>query len=650
MPKTTQTRLAWIAAFAAAIALCFWPLLSAGFLFDDFANLPALGEYGPIKDLDALARYLTAGIADPLGRPVAMATFLLDARDWPAPPAPFLRTNIVLHAINGLLLLSVLLKLGRALDLPARASFHAALWGAALWTLHPLWVSTVGYVVQRHAMLATTFVLLGILAWLAAVVAFRAGRAGKAWFCAAAAMPACGLLAALSKANGMLLPLLVLVIHVFVLTPRRPARSDERLAAWLLLAIPSLLLVAALLLQVEAQPPGRPWTLAERLMSQPRALVDYLWHLLIPRVNSPGIFADGFQVSKDWLAPATTLPAALAILALGVAPFLLRHRFPAIAAALAFYLAGHLMESTVLPLELYFEHRNYLPALLLGWALALTLLTESRPGRAGAVVLGTYLLVLAVLTHQRATLWADAPRQAAVWGLTLPASPRAQTWAAQHELRAGNLAAAHDRLTRTLDQFPDNPMLALNLVNVECAAGGTQPRTLARAAQALSKTGLRVDMTHDWLRDRLLAAPASCPGLDKPALSSLVDAALEHDSQATRALARRQRIQALVAVGNGDCPRARQHFHDALRIQPRDSSAYGDTAFLASHCGAGVALAFLREYRSAGLDDFAEKPGMPSIHRAVVDRQGYWRQELDRLEALIAADVPGERNGPDHAD
>src|SRR5690606_24396930 len=144
----------------------------------------------------------------------------------------------------------------------------------------------------------------------------------------------------------------------------------------------------------------------------------------------------------------------------------------------------------------------------------------------------------------------------------------------------------------TLEQFPYNPMLALNLVNVECAAGGTQHGTLERAARALSRTGLRVDMNHDWLRDRLLANPASCPGLDKPALSSLVNAALEHDSRTPRALARRHRIQALMAVRDGDCPLAHQHFQDALRMQPRDSSAYGDTAFLASHCGAGFALAF----------------------------------------------------------
>ncbi len=624
--------------------MCFWPLVAAGFLFDDFANLPALGEYGPIKDFDALARYLTAGIADPLGRPVAMASFLLDARDWPTPAAPFLRTNIALHTLNGLLLLAVLLGLGRALELPDRTAFKAALWGAAIWCLHPLWVSTVGYVVQRHAMLATTFVLLGILAWLSAVTAFRGGRAVKGWLLAAAVMPTCGVLAALSKANGMLLPLLVLVIQAFIITPPPSQRGSERLAARLLLVVPSLLLAGALLAQMESEPPGRPWTLMERLMSQPRALADYLWNLLIPRVNSPGIFADGFQVSQGWLTPLATLPAALFILVLALAPFLLRRRQPALAAAIAFYLAGHLMESTVLPLELYFEHRNYLPAMLLGWALALVALSKPRHGKAVGVSLGTYLLVLCALTYQRATLWADPPRQAAVWGLMLPESPRAQTWAAQHELRAGNLAAAHVRLTRAMDRFPDSSMLALNTVDVECAAGGADPSTLERAAKALSKTGLRVDMNYDWLRNQLLPGRSKCAGLDARALDALIHAALKHSSQAPRALSRAQRIQALVAVRDGDCNTAVAYFRSALEVQPRDSSAYADAAFLASHCEAAIGLAFLRGYRNSDTENFREKPGMPRIHRAVLDRQGYWKQELDRLEKLMARDAQAAGN------
>ena len=131
--------LAWLGlALVLGITASFAPVLSGGFLFDDFANLKALGEYGPIRDLEGIARYLTHGIADPLGRPVAMASFLVDARDWPAEPGPFLRSNLVVHIVNSLLLALLLARLGRLRGLSPRLAGKAALAASALWAMHPL--------------------------------------------------------------------------------------------------------------------------------------------------------------------------------------------------------------------------------------------------------------------------------------------------------------------------------------------------------------------------------------------------------------------------------------------------------------------------------------------------------------------------------
>src|SRR5258705_13200466 len=79
----------------------YLPGLGGGFLFDDFVNLDALGSHGRIDTWPRFWIYLTSGTADPLGRPLALLSFLLDARDWPASAAPFLRTNVLLHLLNG---------------------------------------------------------------------------------------------------------------------------------------------------------------------------------------------------------------------------------------------------------------------------------------------------------------------------------------------------------------------------------------------------------------------------------------------------------------------------------------------------------------------------------------------------------------------
>src|SRR5688500_18346788 len=88
--------------------LAYRPGLAGGFLFDDFINLPALGAMGPVDDWPTFWRYLTSGTADPTGRPLALLSFLADARDWPADPAPFLRSNVLLHLLNGSLLFLLL--------------------------------------------------------------------------------------------------------------------------------------------------------------------------------------------------------------------------------------------------------------------------------------------------------------------------------------------------------------------------------------------------------------------------------------------------------------------------------------------------------------------------------------------------------------
>ena len=71
---------------------------------------------GAIDNWPAFWRYITSGSADPTGRPLSLLSFLVDARNWPADPAPLLRTNVLLHLLNGALLFVLLRQLGRRLD------------------------------------------------------------------------------------------------------------------------------------------------------------------------------------------------------------------------------------------------------------------------------------------------------------------------------------------------------------------------------------------------------------------------------------------------------------------------------------------------------------------------------------------------------
>ena len=276
--------LAWIA---------YRPGLSGGFLFDDLVNLPALGKYGPITDAPAFWRYITSGVADPTGRPISLLTFLIDARDWPAQAARFLRTNLVLHLLNGALLFVLLRVLGGHLGDDARTRDGAALVGAGLWVLHPLFVSTTLYIVQREAMLPATFTLLGLLAWVHGRARLAsAPRIALLWM--VGVFGACAVLAVASKANGALLPVLAWVVDSVILRRSDPTRSTLRLRALrtAMLIVPSVLLLGWLLSKLPAMHAdlaARPWTVAQRLLTEPRVLVDYLQLLAVPRVLFDGL-------------------------------------------------------------------------------------------------------------------------------------------------------------------------------------------------------------------------------------------------------------------------------------------------------------------------------------------------------------------------
>ncbi len=86
------------------VACMYRPGLQGGFIFDDYPNLQELGTYGGVVDRETFNNFVFNGIASSLGRPLALATFLLDDNTWPSQGAWFKETNLKIHLLTGLLL------------------------------------------------------------------------------------------------------------------------------------------------------------------------------------------------------------------------------------------------------------------------------------------------------------------------------------------------------------------------------------------------------------------------------------------------------------------------------------------------------------------------------------------------------------------
>ena len=409
-------------ALLAAIALVYWPGLGGGFVFDDFPNIidnAALHVTRPAWD-DWIAAIMSSP-ASAIQRPLAMLTFAINHYFTGLDPRPMKLTNLAIHALNAALVFGLTRcilrtamreRVGKTVRLVDGASFFVA----ACWALHPINFLGVLFIVQRMESLCHTFVFLGL--WLYASGRGRqlAGSAG--WGLILAGLLPCTLLGLLAKESAALLPLYAFCLEACLFVFREHnGRRDPRLYALFttVLAVPMLLGLAWLLPRVttaEAYAP-RDFSLAERLLTEPRVVLTYLRWIVLPDYNQLSLYHDDFVISHSLWKPATTWMALLALPALLAIAWFCRRRRPLISLGLLWFLGAQLLTATFIPLELVYEHRNYFGSLGICLVLAdlLVLAPASARSRSiGALVAVVCVLFYAGVTHWRAVEWSSQVR------------------------------------------------------------------------------------------------------------------------------------------------------------------------------------------------------------------------------------------------
>lgn len=436
--------LPWMFALAFCVLttiLVYSPGLKGPFIFDDRANIlanPAL----QVDELDT-QKFKEAALSSnsgPLKRPISMFSFALNHYFTGLNPAPFKITNLALHLINGILIFFLVRLLIRQLSTPTKedeSEFNrqaqlVALAVTAAWLLHPLALTSVLYIVQRMTSLATLFVLVGLILYAIGRSRTLKGKPGAAYILASIWL--CLPLAVLSKENGILLPLYLFVTEIAffrfkTLTPiGKKALSSFFIVFLFLPAIMAMIYLItnpAWLLERYA---SRDFSPAERLLTEARAIWFYLGLILLPENSRLGIFHDDFSVSRSLLDSASTSFALLGTLtALAALPYLLR-RAPVLAFGIMFYLTGHALESTILPLELVHEHRNYLGMLGIIFPAFYYLLRSTTLFRTVKIRQVLTIAIIAALganTSLRAGYWSDYGTLAMHEASNHPNSPRA---------------------------------------------------------------------------------------------------------------------------------------------------------------------------------------------------------------------------------
>ena len=416
--------------------------LRGGFVFDDFGNLVDDPRFAAAALHAHFWAAVLGGHAGPFGRPLSMLSFALQMR-WTVFDAwPLKFFNLLLHLANGALVFALSTRVIEAVD--QRRASHAgsgllapqtlALLVASAWLLAPIQLTAVLYVVQREEALSATFVLLGLLGYWHGRMRLIDGRA-HAWRWIWGSLALGTVLATSAKETGVMLPAYAAVLEWVLLRGEGDAQRRLPWVYLVLLIIPGLMGLAWLL-------PGilngsayvtRDFTLAQRLLTEGRVLVDYLHWTLAPQPDALSLYHDDLVVSTGWLAPWTTAASWALLAALLAGALALRRRLPLVSLGLLWFFVGQSLVSTFVPLELAYEHRNYLPS----WGVfiaAFGLLAAWRPTKAQARATLRTLVVAALLaligldalfTGIRAQVW-SSPYRLAYFEATLhPRSPRA---------------------------------------------------------------------------------------------------------------------------------------------------------------------------------------------------------------------------------
>jgi protein O-mannosyl-transferase len=447
--------------------LAYSPGMGGSLHFDDHPNLVGLED---VIDAKSAFRFIATGESGPLGRPIALASFVPQAYAWPDSPEAFLRINILIHLINGILVTWFLYLLALSRGTPEQQAALTGTASGALWMFMPILASSSLMIVQRMTTLSATFVLLGAIAYLYS----RRASSRRPLLALLAMTLSIGIGAtfgALTKENGALLVLFIIAFESTLLD-RPPGVSGTLWRAWFttLLALPTAILASYLLTQLpysEVTVLMRDFNGIERLLTQAQVLWKYLYLSFLPNSASFGPFHDDYVINRT--LDGTTLLAVSAWIGVISAAIYLRRKAPLFSFAVAWYLLGHSMESSSIPLELYFEHRNYLP--LIGPTFAVVSFSSSlarRWPRTVPFVGMLYSVMLIAVLFSITSLWGTPRLASEIWHTHKPGSTRAvQNLAGQLELENDHWAS-RKVLSRFAEANPHELAVRFQALSLAC--------------------------------------------------------------------------------------------------------------------------------------------------------------------------------------
>ncbi len=536
--------------FAAAVFLIYGNTLNAPFIFDDTNNIV---ENRHIRMSKLTIDQVGEVLKNASSRPVADFSFAFNYYFGKYNPLGYHLVNILIHFFTGVLFF-IFIKITLGLSLDAESAdtknFLIPFFAALVWLVHPLHTQSVTYVVQRMNAMAAMFYLLSLICYITGRTAQRADAPDKdnpeisrakpwLWFSGAVIS---GLLALGSKQNVAFLPVFIFLYEWFFFQDLNRAWIKKKLP-WIIGII--LIMAAAAVLLIRAAPVAlyfyeiQNFTLPQRLLTEARVVIFYISLIVFPHPQRLNLAHD-YPLSYSLMNPWTSLMSLAVIIGLiGFAVFSAKND-RLIGFCILWFFGNLAIESSFVGLALIFEHRTYLPSLLVCFLPVFLLFRYVKHRWIISLSLCLIVLVFSVWSHQRNQVWGE---RLSVWQDCMAKSPdRAWPYLSYGVDMAENQEKIEEAvfyIQKAMEKRPDFPE-ALFAMGV---ARANQNRT----AEAM-----------DYYRKALSLSP--------------------HFKKAHIELG-------LALVSIGDLKGAAEHFSQAVLLDPEDARAQGSLGNVLSQMG-----------------------------------------------------------------
>ncbi len=447
--------------------------LEVPFYFDDHGNI----EHPSLKldklTLKKVKESLFEGLLK--NRPISNFSFALNYYFHEYRVQGYHLVNIIIHILTASFLYLLLLNLLsiKNCNIKCRQSNYIAFFTALIWLAHPLGTQSVTYIVQRMNSMAVMFYILSLLLFVICRKNISEKKEDRNYSFITVCLVGFLLAAAFamgSKELSATIPIMWFLIEWYFF--------QDLDIKWLRKSVPYLAALGIIIfliawcytdgkiIQRTMQGyGGRYFTLEERLYTQLRVVVYYLSLIFYPQPDRLALDYD-FPISTSLFQPINTLWSAIFLLCLLIISFITAKKDKIISFFIIWFFVGLIIESTIVPLELVYEHRTYMPSMAIIFAviyLTCRLFKNIKPiFYLNTAILFSIIILFCSWTIQRNKVWQNP---VAFWASNLknhPNNPRCNCSMGNAFFHAGKFDKAEQFYIRAAELDPGGMPVSLS--------------------------------------------------------------------------------------------------------------------------------------------------------------------------------------------